>query len=99
MKLANGMEMPIPTSVMALMPGFQSLASGMMKKTLGRKGVASIQELRDICVEAEVKLVACQMTVDLFDYAKDEFIPEISDWVGAASFLPIAQKSDVSLFI
>lgn len=99
MKLANGMEMPIPTSVMALMPGFQSLASGMMKKTLGRKGVASIQELRDICVEADVKLVACQMTVDLFDYAKDEFIPEISDWVGAASFLPIAQKSDVSLFI
>jgi peroxiredoxin family protein len=99
MKLPNGSELPIPTSMMALMPGFQSMASGMMKKTLARKGVASIEELRDICVEAEVKLVACQMTVDLFDYKKEEFIPEISDWVGAASFLPIAQKSDVSLFI
>jgi peroxiredoxin family protein len=99
MKLPNGAELPIPTSMMALMPGFQSMASGMMKKTLARKGVASIQELRDICVEAEVKLVACQMTVDLFDYKKEDFIPEIADWVGAASFLPIAQKSDVSLFI
>lgn len=99
MKLPNGSEIPMPTSVMALMPGFQSMASGMMKKTLDRKGVASIEELRDICVEADVKLVACQMTVDLFDYAKDEFIPEISDWVGAATFLPIAQKADVSLFV
>jgi peroxiredoxin family protein len=75
------------------------MASGMMKKAMANKGIASIQELRDLCIEAEVKLVACQMTVDLFDYGKDEFIPEIEDWVGAASFLPVAQKSDVSLFI
>ena len=27
------------------------------------------------------------------------FIDEVQDWVGAASFLPTAQKSDVSLFI
>lgn len=99
MKLPNGLEMPVPTSVMALMPGFQAMASGMMKKTMDKKGVASIQELRELCIEAEVNLVACQMTVDLFDYAKDEFIPEINDWVGAASFLPIAQKADVSLFV
>jgi peroxiredoxin family protein len=99
MKMPNGFEMPLPTSVMALMPGFESMASGMMKKTMANKGIASINELRELCIEAEVKLVACQMTVDLFDYGKDEFIPEIADWVGAASFLPIAQKSDVSLFI
>jgi peroxiredoxin family protein len=99
MKLPNGTELPVPTSMMALMPGFQSMASAMMRKTLDRKGVASIDELRELCIEAEVKLVACQMTVDLFDYGKSEFIPEITDWVGAASFLPIAQKSDVSLFV
>ena len=99
MKMPNGFEMPVPTSVMALVPGFQSMASGMMKKTMAKKGIASINELRELCIEAEVKLVACQMTVDLFDYGKDEFIDEVADWVGAASFLPIAQKSDVSLFI
>jgi peroxiredoxin family protein len=39
------------------------------------------------------------MTVDLFGYSQDEFIPEIAGWIGAASFLPQAQKSDVCLFI
>ena len=63
------------------------------------KGVAPIEELRDLCVEAEVNMVACQMTVDLFEWSRDEFIDDIKDWVGATSFLPIAAKADVSLFV
>ena len=39
------------------------------------------------------------MTVDLFDYGKDQFIPEIEEWVGAASFLPRALQADVNLFV
>ncbi len=92
-------EMNIPNFLMAGMPGFEKMATGMMKKTLTNKGVASIEELRDICVESEVKMIACQMTVDLFDWSRDDFIPDISEWVGATSFLPIAQKADVNLFI
>ncbi len=60
---------------------------------------ASIDELRSLCIEADVKMVACQMTVDLFDYSKQDFIPEISEWVGAASFLPTALEADVNLFV
>ncbi len=93
------MNMNIPNMVMANLPGFEKMASGMMKKTMRDKGVATIEELRSICVEADVKLVACQMTVDLFSMEKDDFIPEIQDWIGAASFLPIAQKADINLFI
>jgi len=81
------------------MPGFQNMASGMMKKTMDGKGIARIEELRSLCLEAEVKLVACQMTVDLFDYGKEDFIPEIEEWVGAASFLPRALSADVNLFV
>lgn len=95
----QGKELPIPTSVMSLMPGFQGMATNLMRKTMDKKGVARIEELRELCVEAEVKLVACQMTVDLFDYGKDDFIPEIEEWVGAASFLPRALKADVNLFV
>ena len=95
----QGKELPVPTSVMSLMPGFQNMATNMMLKTIDNKGVARIDELRSLCIEAEVKLVACQMTVDLFDYRKDDFIPEIEEWVGAASFLPRAQHADVNLFI
>lgn len=89
----------IPNTVMGNVPGFEKIATAMMKKTVRNKGVASINELRDLCLEAKVKMVACQMTVDLFGHNMDEFIPEVQDWVGAASFLPTAQTSDVSLFI
>lgn len=99
MKLPNGMEMPMSTSMMALIPGFESMASSMMKKTMSNKGIAGISELRELCVEAEVNLVGCQMTADLFDYGSEEFMPEVKDWVGAASFLPIALKSDVNFFM
>lgn len=95
----KGRELPVPTALMALMPGFQSMAGGLMRKTMDGKGIARIEELRSMCIEADVKLVACQMTVDLFDYGKEDFIPEIEGWVGAASFLPRALKADVNLFI
>ena len=95
----KSVEWNIPNALSSNIPGFEKFATSMMSKTLKNKGVASIQELRELSVEAEVKLVACQMTVDLFGYKKDEFIDDISDWVGAASFLPNAQQSDICLFI
>jgi peroxiredoxin family protein len=95
----KGKNLEIPTSLMANMPGFQRIASNLMKQGMQAKGVASIEELRELCVEAEVKMIACQMTVDLFDWDRADFIDGISDWVGAASFLPIAQRSDVNLFV
>jgi peroxiredoxin family protein len=89
----------IPNVLSSNLPGFEKMASGMMKKTMNDKGVASIGELRELSLEAGVKLVACQMTVDLFGMKRNEFIPEIEDWIGAASFLPKAQLADVSLFV
>lgn len=95
----KGRALPVPTSVMSLLPGFEGIATNLMRQTMDSKGIARIEELRALCIEAEVKLVACQMTVDLFDYGKDEFIPEIEEWVGAASFLPRALTADVNLFM
>ncbi len=89
----------IPNALSSNIPGFEKFATSMMKQTLSSKGVASIQELRELAIEAEVKMVACQMTVDLFGFDRNEFIDDVTDWVGAASFLPEAQKSDICLFI
>ena len=91
--------LPIRNLLMAGIPSFETAATGMMKETMKKKGVASIEELRELAMEAEVKMVACQMTVDLFGHEKSDFIDGISEWVGAASFLPIAQKADVNLFV
>jgi peroxiredoxin family protein len=90
---------PMPNLLMAGVPGFEKLATGLMKKTFSNKGVATVEELRDLCVEAEVEMVACQMTVDVFGFDQSEFIDEVTDYVGATSFLPVAQKADVCLFM
>ncbi len=89
----------MPNLVMAGIPGFESVATSLMKKTVKDHGIATINELRELCIEAEVKLIACQMTVDLFGWQQDEFIPEISEWAGAATYLTTAQGADVTLFI
>ena len=89
----------VPNFIMGAVPGFEKAATGLMKKTFKDKGVASIPELRELSLEAGVKLNACQMTVDAFGFTKDDFIPEIDSWCGAASFLPTAQKADMTLFI
>lgn len=92
-------EWKIPNLIMAGVPGFEHMATAMMKKTIAQKGVAPIEELRAICIESGVKLIGCQMTVDLFGWHRDEFIPEIEEWAGAASYLAVARESNTCLLI
>ena len=89
----------IPNAVQSLIPTYEAFATKMMKKTIKKSGVADLAELRSLCIEAGVKLIACQMTVDLFGYKREQFIPEVTEYVGAATFLPMAKDADVSLFI
>jgi peroxiredoxin family protein len=98
--LANpAMPMPVPMPVMVqMLPGMESMATMMMKNKMKSKGVASLKELRDLCLEADVKYVACQMTVDLFEFQHSDFIKEVT-YGGAATFMQFAGESDVCLFI
>ena len=95
----KAIEWKIPNLLMAGVPGFERMATTMMKKTIRDKGVASVEELRQLCIEADVKLIGCQMTVELFGLSRDEFIPEISEWAGAATYLQLTQGTDVNLFV
>ncbi|MCL4395171.1 MAG: DsrE/DsrF/DrsH-like family protein [Chloroflexi bacterium] len=88
---------PIPTAMMAA-PGFNALATGLMKQLFKNKGVASIPELRQTCVDLGVNLIACQMTMDVFGFKKEDFIPECTVG-GAATFLEFAADADTQLFI
>ena len=98
--LANpAMPMPVPMPVMvSMLPGMESMATMMMKRKIKKHGVVSLEELRDLCVEADVKLIACQMTLDLFEFDQSEFIDRI-EFGGAATFLEFAGQADITLFI
>ncbi len=89
----------IPNAVQAIVPGFENMATTLMKQTIQNKGVAGVEELRQACIEGGVNLIGCQMTVDLFGYKPEDFIVEVKEYCGAATFLPMARDADVSLFI
>ena len=98
-----GMPMPMAMDkwfpvIGTAIPGMQSMMTSMMKRKMKSKGIASVEDLRQMCLEADVKLIACQMTVDLFDLVSSNFIDGI-DYAGAATFFEFAGESDVNLFI
>jgi len=94
-----GMPMPIPVPVMVqALPGMQSFVTGMMKKKMEDKGVVPLEELRQLCLDAEVRFIACQMTVDLFEMDINSFLDEVT-YAGAAAFFDFAGDSDISLYI
>jgi peroxiredoxin family protein len=92
-----GAHMGMP-NVVSMIPGVDRAASTMMKNLMQKKGVASIQDLRQLAIEADVRLIACQMTMDLFEYTLDDMIegPELG---GAATYIEVATQSDINLFI
>lgn len=94
---AMPMPIPMPTVLQAI-PGLESMATMMMKRKMKSKGVASVAELREVCIESDVRLLACQMTVDLFDFKPSDFIDDI-ELAGAATVFEFAGDADMSLFI
>jgi len=97
MPMPMGMDKWFPVLGTAI-PGMEIMMTGMMKQKIKSKGVATISELRDLCIEAEVRLIGCQMTIDLFDMKREDLIDNI-ELGGAATFFEFAGNSDVSLFI
>lgn len=92
-----GMHMAMP-NIMSAIPGVDAGVTAMMKNLIKKKGVASIEELREAAVEAEVNMIACQMTMDLFEYDIKDMIPGIKVG-GAATYMEGALKSDINLYI
>ena len=92
-----GMHMAMPNLVAAL-PGVTAGATRMMKDMIKKKGVASIEELRSMALESDVRMIACQMTMDLFEYKLEDMI-EGPTLGGAATYMENALKSDVNLYI
>ena len=88
----------MPNLLMANVPGFESLATTLMKQTFKNKGVATIPELRDMCIDLDVRMIGCQMSMDVFGFKREDFIKEC-EIGGAAKFLEYAADADVQLFV
>ena len=94
---AMPMPMPIPALV-AAMPGMQAFAGAMMKSMFKKHGVASIGELLGLAQESGVKLIGCQMTMDVMGVKQEDIIDGV-EFGGAATWLDVAADAQINLFI
>ncbi len=97
MPMPMGMDKWFPVLGTAL-PGMQAIMTALMKKKMADKGIVSLEDLRELSQEADIRFVACQMTVDLFDMDTNDLI-DCVEYAGAARFFEFAGESDICLYI
>jgi len=96
--LANpAMPMPVPNIIGAL-PGMTSMASMMMKGMFKKQSVPPIKELLDMARETGVKLIACQMTMDVLGIKQKSLVEGI-EFGGLATFIEYGMGSTITLFV
>ena len=94
---AMPMPVPIPTLVGSL-PGMEAIATAMMKSMFKKHGVATISQLLDLAKESGVKLIACQMTMDVMGVKQSDIIDGV-EFGGAAMWMDAATDAKINLFI
>lgn len=91
--------MPVPMpNIIGMLPGMTAMATSMMNGWMNKAGVPTIPELLDECIEAEIKMIGCQMTMDVMGVKREDLIDEI-EVGGAATFLNIATDCGITLFV
>jgi len=97
--LANpALPMPVP-SLLAALPGMTAMATSMLKRKFRGRRVPTIDELLEQAIASGVKLYPCGMTIDVFGYGTEDFIPGVQPRHGSSDFLDFAKDAEVTLFV
>ena len=99
--LANpAMPQPVPgisvPNILGVLPGMTAVATTMMNGWMKKANVAKVSELLALAQESGVRLIACQMTMDVMGIKKEDLIDGI-EIGGAATFLQFASQDAIAL--
>jgi len=96
--IANpAMPMPVP-NIIGSLPGMTAMASMMMKRMFKKQSVPAVGELLTMAQESGVKLIACQMTLDVLGIKQADLIEGI-EFGGLATFIEYGMGATLTLFI
>lgn len=70
----------------------------MIRAVMKKNGISSVEELMQQAIDHGVRLVACQMSMDIMGIKKEELIDGV-ELGGVATMLGSAEKSDLTYFI
>ncbi|WP_044641545.1 DsrE/DsrF/DrsH-like family protein [Risungbinella massiliensis] len=77
---------------------FGGLGARMMKYTMKKKNIVTLQELMEMAQELDIKMVACMMSMDVLGIKKEELINGL-EYAGVASYLAEANEANINLFV
>ena len=94
------MPQPVPgisvPNILGVLPGMTAVATGMMNSWMKKANVAKLSELIDMAIEMDVRMIACQMSMDVMGIKKEDLIDGI-EIGGAATFLQYASENAIAL--
>ena len=70
----------------------------MMRHIMDRKGIESLESLRDQALANGVEFIACQMSMDVMGVKREELLDEVTVG-GVATYMERADEANVNLFI
>jgi len=70
-----------------------------MKSLMREYRMPSLEEMIPMAKELGVRFLACTTSMALMGLSEGDFIPEVDDFVGAATYVEIASGSKINLFI
>ena len=77
---------------------FGGASPGMMTSLMKSRNVATLPELFQASLALGVNFYACEMAMHVLGLTRDDFIPEVKDVLGVATFLELS-KGGQTLFI
>ncbi|HYA48320.1 MAG TPA: DsrE/DsrF/DrsH-like family protein [Burkholderiales bacterium] len=94
--IANpAMPVPMP-NIIGMLPGMTAAATAMMNSWMKKAKVAKLSELLETSKELGVKLIGCQMTMDVMGIKREDLIDGL-EIGGAATFLEFASHNAITL--
>ena len=85
-------------NIIGVLPGMTAMATMMMKSWMAKENVPSIPAMVEMCQEGGVKLIACQMSMDVMGIKKEQLVDGV-ETAGAGTFLGYAAEAAITLFV
>lgn len=78
---------------------FGGIGRWMFKQMMKAHNITPLEELRKIAIDLGVKLVPCQMSMEVMEIGREDLIDEVAEPAGVATMLEAASRSAATLFI
>jgi len=93
-----GTDIMMPNAV-GMLPGMTNMATSMMKGRIEDNNISSVEDLLEAAQASGVEMLACQMTMDLFEYEEEDLIEGAEAGVGASTALDRMADADIQLLV